>query len=241
MSDIINKPEASVLAVIPARGGSKGILRKNIVPLGGRPLIAWTIEAALTASCISRVIVTTDDSEIADIAFAAGADVPFLRPEAIASDTASSADVLAHAIELLPGYDYAVLLQPTSPLRTGQDIDAAFSMWQSQGGYSCASVTEASESPWLMFHRTPEGKLERLLEMPGEDTRRQCLPVAFMLNGAIYFVKSNDFMRDRRFIDRSTVGYLMPADRSIDIDTISDLELASTMLDRRYGWSTGAI
>ncbi len=227
----MNKHNVTVLAIIPARGGSKGILRKNILPIGGKPLIAWTIQAALQASCVSRVVVTTDDHEIAEIAIAAGAEVPFMRPEYLASDTASSADVLAHAIESLPGYDCAVLLQPTSPLRTSNDIDAAFEMWRSIGGSSCVSVSEANESPWLMFGRTPAGQLERLLELPSQDVRRQALPPAFMLNGAIYFINTHDFLRQRRFIDLDTVGYVMPFDRSIDVDTVSDFDLATAFLE----------
>ena len=132
----------SVLAVITARGGSKGVPGKNLRPLAGKPLLSWTVEAALCAKCVTRTIVSTDAPEIADVAVKAGAEAPFLRPAELASDTASSADVVVHALEQCPGYDYVLLLQPTSPLRTADDIDAAFARMLAANGNACVSVSE---------------------------------------------------------------------------------------------------
>ena len=124
----------NVLAIIVARGGSKGLPRKNVLSLGGSPLITWTINAALNANCISRVMVSTDDKEIADAAISAGAEVPFIRPVRLASDTATSVEVVNHALDNVTGYDNAVLLQPTSPFRTASDIDAGYSLWRTAPG-----------------------------------------------------------------------------------------------------------
>ena len=127
----MTKNMPKVLAVIPARGGSKGLVRKNILDLAGIPLIAWTIEAAKRSKYIDRVVLSSDDDEIMAVAKHYGCEVPFRRPSALASDDAASLDVLFHAIEKVPGYDYVILLQPTSPLRTFTDIDSAFEMMMS--------------------------------------------------------------------------------------------------------------
>ena len=129
-----------VLALITARGGSKGLPRKNVLLAGGKPLIAWTVEAAVSSECIDRVVLTSDDDEIMAAAMAAGCDVPFCRPAHLASDVATSLDVVLHAIDQLPGYEYVVLLQPTSPLRTAADIDAAFELMLETEAPSCVSA-----------------------------------------------------------------------------------------------------
>lgn len=220
----------AVLAVIVARGGSKGLPRKNVLPLGGRPLIAWTVEAARAASCIGRVIVSTDNAEIAQAARMAGADSPFMRPPDLASDSATAVEVMAHALAQVPGHDAAVLLQPTSPFRTANDIDAGYSLWRQSGAPSCVSVCAASESPWLMYRVDENGQLERLLPEPFAGLRRQDLPRAFILNGALYFVDTARFLADRQFVYEKTVGFEMPLDRSIDIDTPDDFENAERQL-----------
>ncbi|MHC0055502.1 acylneuraminate cytidylyltransferase family protein [Actibacterium sp. D379-3] len=220
-----------VLAVITARGGSKGVPRKNVRPLGGRPLIAWTVRAALEAQCVARVVVSTDDEEIAQAARDAGAEVPFMRPAALASDTATSVDVMIHALDAVPGFERAVLLQPTSPFRTGADLDAGFALWQGvpdAGG--CVSACEAAESPWLMYGRGAAGQLERLLPEPPNGTRRQDLPKALLLNGAFYFVDVARFRLERRFLFADSLGFEMPVERSPDIDTPADFEAIERQL-----------
>lgn len=226
---------SGVLSVIAARGGSKGLPRKNVLPLGGLPLIAWTVRAALEAHCIERVVVTTDDEEIAEAALAAGAEVPFLRPANLASDTASSVAVMHHVLDAIPGFDRAVLLQPTSPFRTSADIDTGFALWQSApntGG--CVSVCEAKESPWLMYGREDDGRLKRLLPEPICGVRRQDLPTAHLLNGAFYFIDIARFRFEHKFVFDDSLGYLMPTERSLDIDTATDFARAEDFL-RTWG------
>lgn len=216
----------SLLAVIPARGGSKGLPGKNIAELGGRPLIAWTIAAAKSAVAVTRVIVSTDDQAIADAAASAGADVPFLRPASLSTDTASSVDVMAHALRQSPGYPQAVLLQPTSPFRTGADIDAAHALMNRFAAPSCVSVTTVTESPYLMFEAMNDGRLSRLLPEPMSGLRRQDLPHVVRLNGAMYFVRPEQFLADRCFLHADSVGYEIPAERAMDIDDAEDLDHA---------------
>lgn len=220
-----------VLAVITARGGSKGVPRKNVRPLGGLPLIAWSVRAALGAKCVDRVVVSTDDAEIAQAAQEAGADVPFLRPANLASDTASSMDVMLHALDEIAGYDRAVLLQPTSPFRTAADLDKGFVLWQGvPGAGGCVSVCEAAMSPWLMYGTDRNGQLERLLPLPPRGLRRQDLPKALVLNGAFYFIEVARFRAEGRLIFDDSLGFEMPVERSLDIDTPTDLEAAERQL-----------
>lgn len=224
-------PSSEVLAVITARGGSKGLPRKNVRTIGGRPLLAWTVLAALEARCIDRVLVSTDDYEIAEAARKAGAEVPFMRPAYLATDTASSVDVMLHALNSVPGYKRAVMLQPTSPFRTGVDLDKGFALWctaPSAGG--CVSVCEASESPWLMYGTDKSGKLDRLLPVPTGGLSRQNLPKALILNGAFYFIDVPRFLSERRFVFDDTLGFEMPVKRSLDIDTLAEFNNAKKQL-----------
>ena len=223
---------SGVLAVITARGGSKGIPSKNVRPLGGLPLIAWTVRAALEAQCVARVVVSTDDDEIAEAARKAGADVPFMRPADLASDTATSVDVMAHTLDAVPGFERAVMLQPTSPFRTAADLDAGFALWQgapSAGG--CVSVCEAVESPWLMYGTDGTGRLERLLPVPPAGLRRQDLPKALVLNGAFYFIEVARLRVEGLLVLSDSLGFEMPVQRSLDIDTPADFAEAVRLLD----------
>ena len=137
----------STLALIPARGGSKGLPRKNVLPAGGKPLIAWTIEAALASACVDRVVLSSDDDEIMAVAEAYGCEVLFRRPPELSGDSASSLAVVSHALAQLPAFDHVMLLQPTSPMRLASDIDAAFELMCSQGAQACVSVCPVEESP----------------------------------------------------------------------------------------------
>lgn len=222
---------SGVLAVITARGGSKGIPGKNLRPLGGLPLIAWTIRAALEAQCVARVVVSTDHEEIALAARKAGAGVPVMRPAHLASDTATSVGVMTHMLDALPGFERALLLQPTSPFRTAADLDAGFTLWQSApsaGG--CVSVCEATESPWLMYGTDGAGRLERLLPVPPAGLRRQDLPKALVLNGAFYFLDVLRFRTEQRLVFEDSLGFEMPVERSRDIDTPADFEAVERQL-----------
>lgn len=213
-----------LLALITARGGSKGLPRKNILPVGGKPLIAWTISAAKDADCVDHVVLSSDDDEIMEVASRWGCEVPFRRPPELASDTATSIDVVLHAIDQVPGYDYVILLQPTSPLRTSQDIDSAFKLMRSSGAPSCVSVCEAEQSPYWMYRLKDNGRLENIIPKSPGVTRRQDLPLIYVLNGAIYIAKVEWLRSSKSFLSEETIAYLMPIDRSVDIDNAEDLE-----------------
>lgn len=213
-----------VLALITARGGSKGLHRKNVLDAGGKPLIAWSIEAALEAEVIDRLVLSSDDDEIMKAAKKWGCEVPFRRPEELASDAATSMDVVLHALEKLQGYEHIVLLQPTSPLRTAADIDAAFALMNSTGAPSCVSVCEADQSPYWMFRLNAGDKLASLLPDEACASRRQDLPPVYVLNGAIYIARVDWLLENRSFLSEGCIGYRMPRERSVDIDNAEEFE-----------------
>ena len=214
-----------VMAVIPARGGSKGLPRKNILPVDGKPLIAWTIDAALMSKVVNKVILSSDDDEIIKVASLYGCEAPFVRPKELATDSATSIDVVLHAIEHLPGYDFVILLQPTSPLRHALDIDGAFAQMLSMGASTCVSVSEVDQSPYWMYSLNSSGRLESLLPPLQGVTRRQDLPPVYGLNGAIYIARIEEFLRTGNFVGDNCVAYEMPKNRSLDIDTVEDFNL----------------
>lgn len=220
-----------VLALITARGGSKGLPRKNVMLAGGKPLVAWTVNAALTAKCVSRVVLSSDDDEIMVAAKSAGCDVPFRRPAELASDHASSMDVALHALKELPGYDYLVLLQPTSPLRTGADIDTAFELLRKHSAPACVSITEVDQSPHWMYQLKEGNRLASVIAPLPEVTRRQDLPPVYTLNGAIYIAKVDWLLASRSFLGPDTVAYRMPKCKSIDIDDLHDFQRFRQILE----------
>lgn len=216
--------QLKVLALIPARGGSKGLPGKNIRTVAGRPLLAWSVEAARASRSVDRVVLSSDDDAIMEAARACGCDVPFRRPPELATDSAASIDVVLHALDRLPGYDVVVLLQPTSPMRTADDIDAACERLQDGGVPSCVSVCAVQQSPYWMYHLDARQALTPVLEAPPGITRRQDLPPVYVLNGAVYAARGDWLRRTRSFVTRETVAHVMPAERSIDIDTFDDFE-----------------
>jgi CMP-N,N'-diacetyllegionaminic acid synthase len=221
----------SVLALIPARGGSKGLPGKNIRPAGGRPLIAWTIEAARASRYIDRTVLSSDDPSIAAIASQFGCEVPFMRPDELATDKADSMGVVRHALASLPDrYDHLVLLQPTSPLRIAADIDAAFDLYIESGASTCVSVCEPDKHPYWMVTMAADRTMRQLFPPEQIPTRRQDAPPVFALNGAIYIAPTDYLAAGGDFITAGTIGYVMPKDRSFDIDTELDLRLADFLL-----------
>jgi N-acylneuraminate cytidylyltransferase len=222
-----------VLAFVPARGGSKGLPRKNIIDLAGRPLIAWTLDAARQSRYIDRCVVSTDDSEIAKIARDHGGDVPFMRPAELAGDSAETFDALAHMLSLLPPFDVVVTLQPTSPLRTALDIDGTLETLVENDAPSCVSVTEPGKSPYWSYRIDEANHLDPLLGPSYSRMRRQELPNAYVLNGAVYATRTGWLLENRGSLGTDTVAYVMPAERSIDIDNAFDLDLAGFMLRRQ--------
>jgi N-acylneuraminate cytidylyltransferase len=223
----------SVLALIAARGGSKGVPGKNIVVVDGRPLIRWSIDSARQSRYIDRLVLSSDDAAIIEIARAAGCEVPFRRDAALATDEASSIDVVVDALNRIPGYDIVMLLQPTSPLRTAADIDGAIELLVSSGAAACVTVREAEEHPYWIFRIGDDGRLSRFAEPAGAmPLRRQDLPPAWSLNGAVYIADSKWFLENRTFLCSATVGYPMPAARSLDIDTFEDIQHLQRVADR---------
>jgi CMP-N,N'-diacetyllegionaminic acid synthase len=225
--------DKKILAVVPARGGSKGVPRKNIRELVGKPLIAWTIEQAKKSRYIDRLIVSTDDEEIARTAKEWGAEVPFLRPVELAQDDTPGVAPVLHAIEKLNGFDYVVLLQPTSPLRRTEDIDGCIEKCVQTGAPTCVTVTLPDKSPYWMYTIDGEQKLSPILPAQLSITRRQDLPSVYVLNGAVYVAKCRWLNEMQTFLTDYTVGYVMDGQRSIDIDTEEDLAFCEWLLNRK--------
>ena len=229
------------LGLIPARGGSKGIARKNLACLAGRPLIAHTIESAKRAASLDRVIVSTNDEEIAAVARNFGAEVPFMRPAELAEDATPDLPVFVHALEWLQqheGYAPAFIahLRPTSPLRTPQHIDEAVSLLRDHpDADSVRSVTEPSESPFKMW-QIEEGRLLPLLATDRENEPwnlpRQALPTVYWQNACIDVIRYETIMVRRTMSGTRIVPYVMD-DVVIDIDTPRDLQLAEWAMTRR--------
>jgi CMP-N,N'-diacetyllegionaminic acid synthase len=218
-----------ILGLIPARGGSKGIPRKNIRPIAGKPLIAWSIDAALGSSLLAGVMVSTDDADIAAAARELGALTPFLRPAALAQDTTPGVDPVLHALQELPAFDAVMLLQPTSPLRTRADIDACIEHAQRLQAPCVVSVCEPDQHPGWMYTINARQQLRPVVD--GQPvTRRQDLPQVFAANGALYFAHRDWLQRTRTFIAPDTVAFVMPRERSIDLDTLFDWKIAEMLL-----------
>ena len=223
-----------VLAIIPARGGSKGIPRKNIKTLAGKPLIAWSIETSLQAQGINRVIVSTEDDEIALVAKKFGAHVPFMRPLSLAQDDTPSFAPVLHAIEQLPGFEWVLLLQPTSPLRSVNDIEGIIKLCSDVGATSAVSITKISKHPFWMYQLDDQKFLQPLFPNRPEINRRQDLPSAYALNGAMYMARTDWLIENNSFIDSETLGYTMPEERSVDLDSSMDWLWAEYLIERSY-------
>ena len=226
-----------VLAVVPARGGSRGIPRKNLALLAGRPLIAWTAAAAQASAVIDRVVLSSEDPEILAAGRAAGLDVPFVRPAALARDDTPGVDPVLHAIASLAEagdcYGWVVLLQPTSPLRAPADIDGAAALCVERGAPAAVSVTLSEKSPWWMFHLGSDARMAPLLDPARRPTRRQDAAPLYVLNGAVYVARVEWLERTGTFLTQETVGFVMPARRSVDIDEPADLLWVEALLAER--------
>lgn len=225
--------------IIPARGGSKGIPGKNLSPLGDRQLIRWTIDAAAGASALAGFLVSTDSEDIARAARAAGASVPFLRPAELATDTAPVIDTILHALDYLERAegivpDAVMLLQPTAPFRTSQDIDAAAEMYFSApGAESLIGVCPADHAhPNIMYTQDENGLLAPLLKEGATLARRQEFQDVYIRNGAIYITSTKLLKEQKRIVGGAPLAYKMPRERSINIDDPLDLELARALANR---------
>lgn len=219
------------LYIIPARGGSKGVPNKNIKILAGKPLIYYTIKAALEVADSSDICVSTDSIEIKKVAEDNGVFVPFLRPDSLATDFASSEDVILHALEFYKNigvnYDYVVMLQPTSPLREGRHIKEAIYLIK-EGVELIVSVKETDSNPYyVLFEEDNQGVLKKAKE--GVFTRRQDCPIVYELNGAIYIIKVDKLLK-KGYQNLKKVKYLMSAEHSIDIDNLLDFKIAELII-----------
>lgn len=228
----------NVLYFIPARGGSKGLPGKNILPLAGKPVIEWSILAALQAKTKGDVVVSTDSEEIASIAKKAGASVPFIRPEHLAQDATPSMDVLFHFLDFQKAkgidYDIVVLLQPTSPLRNASDIDGAFEQLKISNAQSVVSVAECEHHPLWANELPADLSMKNFLRPEVKGKNRQQLPCYYMLNGAIYIAKTSYLAEQKSFIGDRSVAFIMPKERSVDIDSEIDLIVANHLLSKHH-------
>ncbi len=226
-----------VLALIPARGGSKGCPGKNSRLRCGRPLVAWSVVAALGSSAIDSVVVSTDDMAVADAARAAGADVPFVRPAELAGDDAPMSEVIRHALRELEAsgvfFDYLVLLQPTSPLRTSADIDAAFERLADTDGSAVVSVCQAEHSPRWIGRLPEDGNMDTFLDSAAARSNRQDLGTFFRLNGSIYLAEVPYLIEQGGFLGPATYALVMSQEDSVDVDTELDFEVAECLLAKR--------
>ena len=225
-----------VLGLVPARGGSKGVPRKNIRPLCGRPLIAYTAEAALAASLLERVILSTEDAEIAAVGKSFGLDVPFMRPAELAADSTPSVLVVKHALAWLEErgekYDAVCLLQPTHPLRQPADIDGCIRMLGESGADAVVTVSEVPPefNPHWVFFRSADGFLRLSTGEQAPIPRRQELPPAFHREGSVYVTRCDVLASTGSLLGTRLAGYPVDPARSVNIDTPEDWAMAEELL-----------
>jgi CMP-N,N'-diacetyllegionaminic acid synthase len=226
-----------VLGIIPARGGSKGLPRKNIRLLAGIPLIAYTIDASLSCPLISDVVVSTDDLEIQRIALEYGAEVPFLRPAELSTDTALAIPTIQHAVRAMETmhdklYDYVAMLQPTTPLRTADDLTQALYQLIDSEAEGIISVVDVDNWHPMKMKRFVGNNLEDYEKPPVENPPRQTLPPVYMVNGAIYATRRDVLMNRGTFRGNSCRGYIMPPERSVNVDGELDFVIAEYLIQK---------
>ena len=234
-------PQGKVLAIVPARGGSKGLPGKNLRLLDGRPLVAWPVSAALGAASVDRVIISTDDVAIAEAARTAGADVPFIRPAYLASDTASSMDVILHALDTLAAqgheYEYVILLEPTSPLTESSDVEDALSRLRAAGAAADAIVgicRVESTHPEYDVRRDPNGLISPYAAPDFKSLRRrQDIEDLYFLEGSLYISRVEAFRQYKTFYHERTLGYQVTRWKSIEVDDIFDFIMVEAVVRQR--------
>lgn len=230
-------PRPRMLAVIPARGGSRRLPRKNVLPMAGRPMLEWTALAALDVSRLDRVVLTTDDEEIAGIGRRAGVDVPRLRPAALATDDADSYGVLRDAIDMVGGpsrYDYLVELQPTSPLRTAADINACIDLVEAHPELDCVYTVAPTDHPITWCNTLPDDHSMRdFFDRDTRTVRSQDMATTYRLTGAVQIFRISRLVAQGNFdFDDSTMACITPRERAFDIDDQLDFDLAEFLLTR---------
>ena len=223
-----------VLGLIPARSGSKGLIHKNITMVAGKPLIQWTIDSAQKSNIITDVVVSTDCQEYAELSINLGAKVPFLRPTVLASDTASSIDVVLHALDSLEGlnqfYDYIYLLEPTSPLRTVEDIDLSFDVLLKSNAESLISIAECKSAHPEFLYSNQETYLKAYGTRKISHTRRQDLPKLYYPDGSLYCSSVKLIRANKSFYPPKTIGYIVKPYQSVEIDEPHDIITTEALL-----------
>ena len=224
----------TILGIIPARGGSKGIPRKNIRLLGDKPLLAWTVQTALQSAVLDRLILTTEDEEIAEVGRTCGCEVLFLRPQELATDETPGIEPVLHAINWLEAHEgyvpeFVMLLQPTSPFRTSEQMKQTVKQISTSNFDSLVSVVEPKHPPQWMFVKDTDKALKPLLSSE-RPVRRQDSPESFALNGAIYITRTTVLKRERTFMPERTMGYVMDRLTSLDLDDMVDWKVAECLL-----------
>lgn len=229
--------DIKVLSIIPARSGSKGLKGKNIANLAGKPLLAWSIEASLASAYITKTVVSSDSEAILEIAKGYSA-TPLKRPPNLALDTTPSEAVITHTLNaLLKGneiYDFVILLQPTSPLRNVEDIDKAFKRLYEFDADGLISVYKEESKILKAFIENKDGSLKGISNNDFPFMPRQELPSVYMSNGAIYIIRVSEFLKNSQLYTDRTISYEMSKEKSIDIDTLSDLTTAQTLLKSEH-------
>ena len=225
--------DKTFLAIIPARGGSKRLPRKNVLDLAGKPLIAWSIDAGLKSKYIDKIIVSSDSQEILDISDKFGA-VTIRRPQNLASDTATTYDAIKHTVDNVEKYDYIVLLQPTSPLRDSKHIDEAIELLESKNADAVVSVCEMDHSPFWSNTLAEDGNMDGFLRDEVLNKRSQDLEKYYRLNGAIYICKTDKLLEEKAFFLKNNIfAYKMDRTSSIDIDEEIDFKIVKAIIDEK--------
>jgi len=228
-----------ILALITARKESKGLIRKNIKPFAGKPLIAWSIEEAKNSKYIDRVVVTTEDEGIAKISKKCGADVPFMRPRHLALDNTKHIDVILHSMLWLEEnnkpYDLLVLLQPTCPLRTSEDIDNSIITLFQKNAKAVVSVSEVEHPPYWDNILPKNGCMKNFLRPDVIGKNRQELPTFYRINGVIYVAYWDFLKRAKTFFGNQTYAYIIPKNKAVDIDDETDFKFAEFLMNYRRG------
>ncbi len=229
--------DGKLLAIITARGGSKRLPRKNVLDLHGKPMIAWSIQAGLQSKYVDRVVVTTDDEEIADVSRRYGASVPFMRPDDLSSDDAASLDVVRHTVKSLgESYKYIILLQPTSPLRESKHIDGAVEFLMQKNADGVIGVSEVEHPVEWTNVLSDDLSMNGFLSGDVVGKRSQDFPKRYRINGAIYLCDIEKMLYENTFLmEQGCYAYRMERESSIDVDEEVDFILAASFLCRKYG------
>lgn len=217
------------LGIIPARGDSKGLPNKHIRQLGDKSLLAWTVETARKCTLLDEIVFSSENADLIAHAEDLGLAVPFVRPAELSQDDTPGIAPVLHAIHQCPGFTHVVLLQPTSPFRRVEDIIGCFETLRTHNAPACVSVTPASKHPAWMYSLTSDQSLAPLFKTAA-GSQRQALPNVYQLNGAVYIADIAWLKDTQTFLTDQTCGYVMPPERSIDIDTAFDLAFAKALL-----------